>query len=57
MGGASEVVELIARVAKLEAEIRAMTARLDRLDEAAAKRAHKDGARAKAGTRSTSLIG
>ena len=42
MGGASEVAELIARVAKLEAEIKDMAARLDRLEAASANRAHKD---------------
>jgi hypothetical protein len=43
MGGASEVAELTARIVELESEIKAMAARLDRLDEtASAKRAHKD---------------
>lgn len=32
MGGASDIAELLARMARLESEIKRMTARLDRLE-------------------------
>ena len=52
MGGASEVAELIARVAKLEAEIKDMAARLERLEAAWPTGRTKIGARARLSIRS-----
>ena len=58
MGGASDVAGLIARVAKLEAEIKAMAARLDRLEAALANRvAHKDRREGEAEYQIGALIG
>ena len=57
MGGASEIAGLIARVAKLEAEIKDMAARLERLEAAPANRAHKDGREGEAEYQIGALIG
>ena len=57
MGGATDVAELIARVAKLEAEIEDMAARLERLEAAPANRARKDRREGEAEYQIGALIG
>ena len=53
----TSLAEFLARVAKLETEIEDMAARLQRLEAAAAKRAHKDRREGEAQYEIASLIG